>query len=177
MTIVILLLSLLSPYFDASTQKEPLPEAVIFTQPSVVLAYRDNVPSAAYLDSFESLAGVALYTTQEELVLTKGEPLRIAPDPWQECLEYQYADMSAGVCGGVVLYVHVTPSQALQYGLDLNGVKLDSARNNLHELLGSPDFVAEDGDVYMRGNMALKIYRNMQTGVWEGIDLFDGNSS
>lgn len=59
----------------------------------------------------------------------------------------------------------------------MNEEKLDPARNNFQELLGTPDFVAEDGDVYLRGSAALKIYRNPQTGEWEGIDLFDGNSS
>ncbi|UQZ33536.1 hypothetical protein C2I18_08265 [Paenibacillus sp. PK3_47] len=114
---------------------------------------------------------------EEELVRVKGEPLSVASDPWQECLEYVYADMSAGICSGAVLYVHVTPEQAGQFGLQLNGREIDPAQDKIRELLGSPDFVAEDGDVYLRGSDALKIYRNAGTGEWAGIDLFDGNSS
>lgn len=177
MNIVILLLSLLSPYLTPSPQKEHVPAALFTMQPPVVLAIERSMGVSPYISSFNSLAGASLYMSEEKLLLAKGSPLSIAPDPWQECLEYQYADMSAGVCEGAVLYVHVTPAQAGQYGLQLNEEKLDPARNNFQELLGTPDFVAEDGDVYLRGSAALKIYRNPQTGEWEGIDLFDGNSS
>ncbi|MNO06347.1 hypothetical protein D3C81_2280880 [compost metagenome] len=48
---------------------------------------------------------------------------------------------------------------------------------NVGELLGTPDYVAEDGDVYIRGSAALKIYRNANSGEWDGIDLFDANAS
>lgn len=177
MNILVLLLSLLSPYLSPSPQKDVVPAALFTVQPQVVLAFEHSLGFNPYIQSFESLAGVSLYMPEEELLRVKGTPLAVTPDPWQECLEYQYADMSAGICNGIVLYVHVTPGQAGQFGLQLNGMEIDPARNNLRELLGSPDFAAEDGDVYLRGSKALKIYRNSQTGEWEGIDLFDGNSS
>lgn len=177
MNTVILLLSLLSSYLSPSPQNEQVPAALYPIESSIVLAFEHTVGLSPSIDSFDSLAGVSLYMSEEELIQAKGSPLRIAPDPWQNCLEYQYDDMSAGVCEGIVLYVHVSPSQAGAYGLRLNDEKLDPVNNNFYELLGAPDFAAEDGDVYIRGNAALKIYRNAQTGEWDGIDLFDANSS
>lgn len=177
MNIFVLLLSLLSPYFSPSAQNESVPAALFTVQPQVVLAFEHSLGFSPYIESFESLAGVSLYMPEEELLRVKGTPLAVTPDPWQECLEYVYADVSAGICNGLVLYVHVTPEQAGHFGLQLNEWEINPAQDNIRELLGSPDFVAEDGDVYLRGNDALKIYRNAQTGEWEGIDLFDGSSS
>jgi hypothetical protein len=177
MNVIILLFSLLSSYVAPSGQKEPVPAAFFSVQPQVVLAFEHTMAQSPYLNRFDTLAGVSLYMPAEELLQRKGTPLNIVSDPWQECLEYQYADMSAGICEGAVTYIHVTPAQATQYGLVLNDEALDPANNNKQELLGTPDFVAEDGDVYIRGNAALKIYRNSQSGEWDGIDLFDANAS
>lgn len=177
MNVIILLFSLLSAYVAPSGQKESVPAAFFSVQPEAVLAFEHSVVHSPYLNSFDSLAGASLYMSEEELLQTKGTPLSIAADPWQECLEYQYSDMSAGICEGALTYIHVTPAQARQYGLKLNDEVLDPANDNGRELLGTPDFVAEDGDVYIRGNAALKIYRNAQSGEWDGIDLFDANAS
>lgn len=177
MNVILLLLSLLSPYLSASPQKEVAPAALYDSSSAVVPAFEHSQNVSPYISSFDSLAGVSLYMPKEELLQVKGTPLTITPDPWQGCQEYHYAELSAGVCEDAVLYVHVTPAQAGQFGLRLNEQRIDPLRNNLSEMLGTPDFVAEDGDVYMRGNVALKVYRNAQTGEWDGIDLFDGNSS
>ncbi|MBW4083757.1 hypothetical protein [Paenibacillus sp. S150] len=177
MNVIFLLLGLLSPYLTASPQNVSVPAAWLYPQPSAVLAFEHNMNANPYVGSFDSLAGVPLHVPEEELLRIKGLPLAVTPDPWQECQEYHYAEMSVGICEGAVLYVHVAPAQAGEYGLYLNGQRIEPQRNNLHEILGKPDFVAEDGDVYLRGNTALKIYRNAQTGEWDGVDLFDGNSS
>lgn len=176
MNIVILLISLLSPFITTPPQEETVPAASYTVQQPVMLAFEHSIITDPYISSFDSLSGIYLYMTEEELLQTKGNPERIAEDPWGDCLEYQYADISAGICDGIVLYVHASPSQALQFGLKLNAQELNPLANNLQELLGSPDFEAEDGDVYIRGSAALKVYRNMETGEWDGIDLFDGNS-
>lgn len=172
MNIVILLFSLLFPYFDVTPQAP-----VAIEQPAAVLAFQHSLEPSNYISSFDSLAGVSLYATKEELLLNKGTPLNIITDPLQNCLEYQYAELSAGVCEGFVMYIHVSSSQVQQFGLYLNGVEIDPLKDSLHETLGTPYFISEDGDVYMRGNIALKIYRDPETGQWNGIDLFDGNSS
>lgn len=177
MNVIILLLSLLSSYVAPSGQKEYVPAAFFSVQPQVVLAFEHSAVLSPYINKFDSLAGASLYMSKEELLQSKGIPLSIVPDPWQECLEYQYADMSAGICEGAVSYIHVTPAQATQFGLKLNDEALNPADNNVRELLGTPDFAAEDGDVYIRGSAALKIYRNSQSGEWDGIDLFDANAS
>lgn len=178
MNLFILLLSLFSYYMSAPAVQAELPAAAPYTslQPPAMFAYGHHGSADPYLSSFDSLSGVRLYMTEEELIQAKGEPLQTADDPMADCLEYQYADVSAGVCGGVVLYVHASPAQVAAYGLRLNGQSIDPLTMNGREVLGVPDFEAEDGDVYLRGNAALKIYRDPGTGAWDGLDLFDGNS-
>ncbi|WP_339281423.1 hypothetical protein NST94_25920 [Paenibacillus sp. FSL H8-0282] len=174
MNMMILLFGLLFPYFDASPQLGPI--STFIEQPKSVLAFEHASASSPYINHFDSLQGVALYTTKEELLLTKGNPLAVTNDPLLETVEYHYADVTVGVGEGVVLYVHVAPPQAQQFGLHVDGVEIDPLTDNLQDTLGKPYFIAEDGDVYLRGNNALKIYRNL-AGEFEGIDLFDSISS
>lgn len=177
MNLFILLLSLMSNYMSAPVQAE-IPPAAPYTavQPPAMFAYGHHTSADPYISSFDSLSGIRLYVTEEELVQTKGRPLQIADDPMAGCREYQYADVSAGVCGGAVLYIHASPSQAAEYGLIMNGQPLNPRTMNARDVLGTPDFQAEDGDVYLRGSTALKIYRNLDTGAWDGLDIFDANS-
>lgn len=177
MKMVILLLGLLAPFISATPQDETDPAAsATAVQLPAMFAFEHNIAADPYISSFDSLSGISLYMTEEELLEAKGAPQQIAEDPWAGCLEYSYADISAGICGGVVLYVHASPAQAGQYGLRLNGQLLDPQTMNVRDMLGAPDFEAEDGDVYIRGDAAFKIYRNMESGEWDGLDLFDANS-
>ncbi|KGE20970.1 hypothetical protein [Paenibacillus wynnii] len=177
MNVLILLLSLLTPYLEKPAQQEPLSAAAFSRPVSAVFAFQHTQAVTTYINRFESLSDVELFTTEEELIDQKGLPLNIQKDPWQGCLEYQYEELSAGICEGIVLYVHVTPHQAQEHGLSVNGIELDPEKGYIQDLLGAPDFKAEDGDVYIRGSNALKIYRDQVSGKWLGIDLFDGNSS
>ncbi|WP_379131339.1 hypothetical protein [Paenibacillus sp. sgz500958] len=178
MNTILLLLGLLTPYLHSSAVDNPFSAAAAFSRPTAIqLAFQHIPPPAEYINDFNDLGGIPLFVSEEEVLKIKGVPQDITKDPFQDCLEYQYKDITAGICDGIVIYVHITPEQAQHYGLFLNGVELDPTKNNLRGLLGSPDFKAEDGDVYMRGNVALKIYRDTITGEWQGIDLFDGNSS
>lgn len=174
MNIFILLFSLLTTTFDASPQMAPI--STVIEQPKSVLAFEHTYEKSKTISSFDSLAGVTLYSTEEELLETKGTPLTIVNDPWQNVLEYQYADVSVGVGEGYVQYVHISPSQAQQFGINISGVQIDPLKDNLKATLGTPYFIAEDGDVYMEGTHAIKVYRNL-TGGFEGIDLFDSISS
>ncbi|OMF90708.1 hypothetical protein [Paenibacillus sp. FSL R7-0337] len=177
MKMVILLLSLLAPFISAPPQGETVsPAPGTAAQLPAMFAYEHSAVADPYISSFDSLSGISLYMTEKELLQAKGTPQQIAEDPWAGCLEYQYADISAGVCGSVVLYVHASPAQAGRYGLSLNGQVLHPQTMNVQDMLGTPDFEAEDGDVYIRGEAALKIYRNMESGEWDGLDLFDAYS-
>jgi len=160
MNVLILLLSLFSPYLDKPSLQEPLSTAAFSRPTSAILAFQHTQTAASYIDHFESLSDVPLFATEQNLLNQKGLPLNIKEDPWQGCLEYQYEDMSAGICEGIVDYVHVTPHQARVYGLSVNGIELDPEKGNIQDFLGAPDFKAEDGDVYIRGSHALKIYRD-----------------
>ncbi|MNC53761.1 hypothetical protein D3C75_1032000 [compost metagenome] len=48
---------------------------------------------------------------------------------------------------------------------------------SIQEELGDPYVIAEDGEVYLRGDQALKVYLKSGTDQIEGIDLFDATLS
>jgi len=176
MKVLLVLLVLFSPF---AAQSAPAQSALSSPadhglKPVSVSAAR--TVEDTYIRTFDSLADVPLYATANELIELKGQPLAIVPDPWEDSLEFRYADMSAGIAAGMVSYIHVSPEQVSAYGLKLNGREIDPLRDTLKNTLGSLDFAAEDGDVYMRGHTALKVYVDRQTGEWRGIDLFDDYS-
>ncbi|KAA9002103.1 hypothetical protein F4V43_13670 [Paenibacillus spiritus] len=175
---VLLLLSLVFPFFqtpDSAMGTEPPREVRNIAAPVYSLLTAGSADP--YLSSFDSLAGAALFSSREELLQAKGDPVSITPDPIAGGEAYRYADATVGVEGGLVVYVHVEPQQAREYGLVINGRTIDPLASDLRSILGRVDYAAEDGDVYMRGTAALKIYRNPSSGAWEGIDLFDEFSS
>lgn len=173
---VLVLLGILSPLVTYAAD-DGLPARSGAPHPTFAFALQPSAVREAGFDRLESLADIALYETAGQLTARKGQPERIAPDPWADCTEYRYANASAGVCGDTVLYVHMTPGQVRTYGLRLNGEDLPLAGGTLRDVLGEPYFIAEDGEVYKRGETALKIYRDAATGEWTGIDLFDEFSS
>lgn len=183
MNVLILLLGLFSPFLSADSPVQSAflgpagQELISAPLQAVQPAALEPAEEDRYIREFDSLAGVRLYASKEELIEIKGQPLSIAPDPWGDSLEYRYADMSAGISGGAVSYIHVSPQQMSVYGLRINDTQIDPVRDTLKSTLGSPDFVAEDGDVYMRGHTAIKVYQDRETGEWQGIDLFDDFSS
>lgn len=181
MNVILLVFGLLSSYiypsssaslFSDSAVSSASPYGLLGLSPPAYEAAADN-ETAAYIPAFTSLGGVRLFATEAELTRQKGAPRSVSKELWQGCLEYRYDDLDAGICGGVVRYIHVSPAQAARYGLDVSGTEIDPLRDRLEDVLGSPDFRAEDGNVYLRGEAALKVYLDPATGGWAGIDLFD----
>ena len=84
--------------------------------------------------------------------------------------------MKVGLCEdtGIINYVHI---DATQDHIQINGERMDMDIESIRDTLGKPYFVAEDGEVYLRGTQALKVYMKQGSRHIEGIDLFDESVS
>ncbi|MBR2563386.1 MAG: hypothetical protein IKE29_02025 [Paenibacillus sp.] len=123
-------------------------------------------------EQFRTLNGVSLESGKHELFNKMGEPLDIKEDPYLGCPEYQFQNVHVGVCEDtdIIQYVHVDGSHDY---LNLNGESIPMHIEPIHQALGEPYYVAEDGEVYIRGSYAIKVYMRPGSSEIEGVDLFD----
>ncbi|MGO4531674.1 hypothetical protein AB4Z30_21545 [Paenibacillus sp. 2TAF8] len=123
-------------------------------------------------EQFRTLNGISLEDTKHELFTKLGQPISIKEDPYLGCSEYHFRDVNVGVCEdtGVIQYVHVDGSHD---DLKLNGKSIPMDIDAIHQALGKPYHVAEDGEVYLRGHYAIKVYMKLGSGEIEGVDFFD----
>ncbi|AWB45990.1 hypothetical protein DCC85_18650 [Paenibacillus sp. CAA11] len=167
----ILLLALLSPMNVHGPQTAGQDLTV---QPSARLAVAQTWRAswAEKLTSFDSLNGVSLSDTRDTLLHKRGRPAKVTQDPITGYIEYHYKDATVGLYDNWVYYVHCDPNQKVS----INGREISLEDKAIVQALGDPDDSAEDGDVYIRGLAAIKIYRN-STGEITGLDLFDTTAS
>lgn len=127
----------------------------------------------ALKSNFEQLNGVAPGASSKQLVAAKGWPQQVSRDPFTGYTEYHYGDVTAGLYEGYVYYAHI---EGAPEHIELNGQTVFLKDQKLFQMLGKPDYRAEDGDVYEGGENALKIFRGSGRTI-TGIDLFDVTSS
>ncbi|MGQ8875046.1 hypothetical protein [Paenibacillus sp. TSA_86.1] len=123
-------------------------------------------------EQFRTLNGISLEDSKQELFSKMGQPFKIKEDPYLGCPEYHFRDMHVGICEdtGIIQYVHVDGSHD---DLKLNGKSIPMQIEAIHQALGKPYYVAEDGEVYLRGSYAIKVYMKPGSGEIEGVDFFD----
>ncbi|MDN4068124.1 hypothetical protein QYF50_09525 [Paenibacillus vini] len=176
---LLLLLGLLSPFAGGmqATADLPVPSTarLALWQPSFpAQAADDTWGKITSMDSFDSMDGITLYDDYKSVLSKKGEPDSADKDPYTGYTEFRYDGLTIGLYEGLVYYVHTGPSPEK---MSLNGISIPLQEVWLRHYFGEPDFVAEDGDVYIRGNAALKVYRDPLSGEVTGVDLFDDAAS
>ncbi|WP_019637572.1 hypothetical protein [Paenibacillus fonticola] len=143
---------------------------VLEQQTSSKLSSMSEDSTASTVDDFHSMGDVTLYDNRESVVRKKGKPLSVNKDTYSGYTEYQYEDIAVGLYEDLVYYVHVGSSPTK---IKVNGKWMTLQKQSLLKAFGEPDFEAEDGDVYIRGYAAIKIYRDPENGSVIGVDLFD----
>lgn len=125
---------------------------------------------------FRTLNGISLDDTMDDLLAKKGQPGHKQEDPYLGCPEYHFHDVKVGLCEDtdVIQYVHIDASEN---HIMLNGKRIEMNIEAIHHALGKPYYVAEDGEVFLRGDQALKVYMKSGSQQIEGIDLFDDTVS
>ncbi|WFR64603.1 hypothetical protein P9222_11050 [Paenibacillus amylolyticus] len=176
MKLLLVMFSVISPF---SVQPAAVPAAhdmqwtaMEEKAPEVTLA----VDRSETFQHFRTLNGISLDDTMEDLLAKKGQPLHKQEDPYLGCPEYHFHDVTVGLCEDtdVIQYVHIDASEN---HIMLNGKRIELNREAIHHALGKPYYVAEDGEVFLRGDHALKVYMKSGSQQIEGIDLFDDTVS
>lgn len=104
----------------------------------------------------ESVNGITLWDDKETVVSKLGSPLSVEQDEFFPELEVlHYEGMEVGVEGGLVRYAAVPGTAG---SITIDDKVLEVSVQAFEQVLGPPDFTAEDGLVYQRGANALKLY-------------------
>ncbi|WP_064640590.1 hypothetical protein [Paenibacillus sp. AD87] len=176
MKLLLVMFSVISPF---SVQPAAAPAAhdmqwtvVEEETPEIILAADRSGP----VQHFRTLNDISLDDSMNDILANKGKPVRKELDPYLGCPEYQFKDVTVGLCEdtGVVNYVHIDASEKR---LKLNQEWIDMNIEAIRDVLGKPYYVAEDGEVFLRGSQALKVYMKPGSNHIEGIDLFDESVS
>ena len=176
MKLLLVMFSVISPF---SVQPAAVPAAhdmqwtvVEEETPEIILAADRSGP----VQQFRTLNDISLDDSMNDILANKGQPIHKELDPYLGCPEYRFNDVTVGFCEdtGVVNYVHIDASEKR---LKLNQEWIDMNIEAIREVLGKPYYVAEDGEVFLRGSQALKVYMKPGSNHIEGIDLFDESAS
>lgn len=169
--VTLLMLGMLSPY-SGGADFEPV-FAAGMTAPvvhaSVSLSPAVSAKQTEVIKEYDSLNGVTLTDREEDVVRKKGEPLKVTQDPLLGTTEYHYKDMLVGLNDGFTEYVHVKSSAN---SIQVNDQSIFLTTGHLSASLGKPDHRAEDGDVYVEDDKALKVFKDHSAGNITGVDLF-----
>ncbi|WP_212939857.1 hypothetical protein [Paenibacillus antibioticophila] len=154
--ITLLLWSLLSPW-AGGTPDMPVPAASPDMQ----------------LETFSTFEGISLADGLEDVTAKLGEADSAVRDPYTGFTEYRYGNLVVGMYEESIYYISrdKRPDEIV-----LNGIAIPLKEFWLRYYLGEPDFIAEDGDVYIRGYSALKLFRD-DSGSIIAADLFDDTVS
>ncbi|MCG7380288.1 hypothetical protein MH215_25260 [Paenibacillus sp. ACRSA] len=176
MKLLLVMFSVISPFSvqpAATTAAHDLPWTVLEEKtPEVNLAVDRSEP----VEAFRTLNDISLEDNMHQMLYHKGQPMDIKEDPYLGCPEFAFQDVKVGLCEdtGEIQYIHIDASQER---FKLNQQWIDMDIRSIQEVLGDPYVIAEDGEVYIRGDQALKVYLKSGTDQIEGIDLFDATLS
>ncbi|MHA0857880.1 hypothetical protein [Paenibacillus sp. CMAA1364] len=123
--------------------------------------------------AFETVNGISLQDQIQDVLTKKGEPLNIEEIPILGCTEYEYKDATIGICDDWVSYVHIENDAGT---FIVNGQHIEISESGIAEALGASEFIADDGEVFIRGEQAIKVFSDSKTGKIEFIEFFDNTS-
>lgn|GEM_PF-6648543 len=111
--------------------------------------------------SFRTVNGVGVDWSKEELLAGKGMPEDMRRDELLNTIELDYGDVIVGWYGEGIDYLIVPASAG---SILISGTRLPLNYTALRLALGKPDYTAEDGIVYERDGLCLKLFLTPGTG-------------
>lgn len=169
LNVVLLLMGMLSPLsggvgfppVSATEMTAPVNQASMLSDAPA--------PQKEQIDRYETLNGIALADTAQDVIRKLGEPLEVTQDPLLGTTEYHYKDMTVGLFDGLTDYVHVEPSAK---SIQVNDQSILLTTGHITDSLGHPYFKGEDGDVYVQDHQVIKVFKDHLDGNIVGVDLF-----
>ncbi|WP_090924478.1 hypothetical protein [Paenibacillus polysaccharolyticus] len=127
-------------------------------------------------EQFRTLNGVSLEDGKHELFAKLGQPDSIKEDPYMGCPEYHFRHVNVGICEDTDMIQFIRVDGSHNY-LNLNGESVPMHKDAIHQILGEPYAVAEDGEVFLRGHYAIKVYMKSGSNQIDAVDFFDDTVS
>ncbi len=189
-TLMMLLAGILSPYSGSAQVSDATPVQAVTTVQSAdyeatpvfhteVATPKLTASTAVYSttdsvydEQYSRLNGISLADTREDVLRIKGKPSHIVENELGD-QEYQYQDVNIGFQDQWITYISVPAKVGT---ITLDGQKITLGRDEIRKALGKPDFSAEDGEGYINGLSALKVFTDSQTGALRSVDIFDATS-
>ncbi|AFC33450.1 hypothetical protein PM3016_6850 [Paenibacillus mucilaginosus 3016] len=114
--------------------------------------------------------GLSMSDDLKTLYEIKGEPLAVEKDPlFKDEQIFVYEDCRVGLYQNFIQYILVPAAAGT---IDIDGVRLELTADALRQALGEPDWKAEDGVVYQRGQAALKLFLSPENGSLTSVQYF-----
>ncbi|MET3209150.1 UNVERIFIED_CONTAM: hypothetical protein ABIC26_002091 [Paenibacillus sp. PvR008] len=167
MKILLLAAGLLTPFSGQDTVQQAVSP---HTAGHVVRAVQTIPAKNAVPADFHTLNGISLDDTRMDVLKKRGKPLRVKKDMLLLSTEYQYPDVVVGLRDDMVSYVHVDPAAGR---IKVNDEWLPLKRQTLDKALGGSQFTAEDGEVYVRGQRAIKVFMDESSDQPKYVEFFD----
>lgn len=121
--------------------------------------------------TLSTINDISLYDDVFSLLEKKGIPDRIASDPYlQEYTSYGYTDMTVIFNEDAIECIEINTEVAGTVYLDQ--LEVPVTIKDLTNVLGKPDFEAEDGLVFQRKDALLKLFINPNTKELESIAYY-----
>lgn len=123
----------------------------------VLAAVTDQSESNQLHITLQTVNHISLYDDVMEVLNKKGIPNHITDDPYfKDYKTYEYRDMSITFNNDLIDSVQLNVDSDSSIYLDER--KVPATLDAITELLGSPDYQAEDGIVFERGEALLKLF-------------------
>lgn len=119
----------------------------------------------------DTISGVSLHQSRSEIIHLLGIPQDIYQDEWmQDMVEYRYKDLLIGFSGEDVQYIGI-PTGVNDFEVD--GLNMKMNMDSIKSALGEPDYIAEDGIVFIRGDTCMKVFlSNGDSGEIDAIHIY-----
>lgn len=112
--------------------------------------------------TLDEVEGISLYDTPADVILKLGEPIQQYEDSfWAEMTIYEYEHFTIAFYDQQLEYLE-TVGAVEEIVIDGQAVAL--TEQGLRDWLGEPDYIAEDGIVFQRGEALLKLFLDEETG-------------
>lgn len=135
----------------------------------VVMQEPDEIQSEADPKN-NGLNGISLGISPKELIVQYGQPKQILIDKLFGTEEYLYSDVVVGLADNVVTYVSI-PAAVGSFIIEGHVIMMNFSE--LTSYFGKPDYVSEDGIVYLQDEGAIKIFLDEVNGTIISVNYFD----
>jgi hypothetical protein len=148
---------------------------LITSSSNIIMANSDHKGSTTDTVTLDTINGISLYHSRSEIVELLGIPQDINKDEWvPDMEEYRYTDLLIGFIGEEVQYIGI-PTGVNEFEVD--GLNMERNVDSIQSALGEPDFIADDGIVFVSGEACLKVFLSTEDArVIDAIHIYSLNS-